>query len=188
MERFKGFFGHSKDKEPSFNIVITPEASACLKNLITLPNPNSAEFPFFGLGKDGVVDTILTADERLFRSGAGIWVAEDGSRHSGLNSKELENLYGKLYSLSRNQDFLILGHSHPIHNKNFEKIIQLSKSDVVAIKWSSNNYPSLLPEYSAIVAGTDRSEPRLRIYRNSDVIEMQSLSGINRLPKVTFNL
>jgi hypothetical protein len=171
----------------SIDITLSPEASTHLKKLACMLDPNFVEFAFFGLGKNDFIDTILTADEKYFRSGSGAKLNENGHISSSVNPEELVNLYTRLFNSDRSQDFLVFGHYHPNFFAKTREILNLSKSDISTIKLSTKNSPRLIPPYSAILSKI-LDVPVLQIYKNSDVVKLRNAAGIGRLQKVTIKL
>lgn len=184
MERFGGLLDPFKDKELKLDIGLTAEASEQLRRLILLPNPDLTEFAFFGLGKEGLIDSILTADEKHFRTGSGVVDVENGIKYSKINPYEFENLFHELGKTKRVHDLMVIGHFHPLMTKNIEALLLPSTGDIDSFKVLAKEIPELLTMYMGIAADTKKG-PMLRLYRIGDIIQVNTFKDLKKILRFT---
>ena len=196
--------GSADRREGEINISLTPQASLRLKQLVTRPNPTLAEFPFLGLGDQGVIDEVIAP--KKYSSESGLF--HSGFSGSRVDETELLELFKKLELSGRQQDLMVFGHLHPTGQKvvkGTRYIVEPSDSlldpsmgsresggpvsggDLAFIKLFIELNPKVKLPYVGIVADT-REGAKLRIYKPKDLLELKKYSDIDKLAKRTITL
>ncbi|QQG41721.1 MAG: hypothetical protein HYV90_00185 [Candidatus Woesebacteria bacterium] len=204
MDKLFSFLGARKDRETSIEISLTPGASDHLKRMILRPNPELAEFGFFGLGQNGTIDQILDLDEKDLSYKNGL-THSLGGFSSNVGGNEWNGLVQKLIQSGRRGDFLVFGHFHPSGTKRIagatyhidpgEALLVPSGGslrdpttggDIGFFKALTELNPNLVP-YMGIAANT-KSGPKLRIYEIDKLIKIRRYNDIDHVPQTTIDL
>jgi len=186
MERLFSVLNIPREREKGTGVTITPLASAHLRQLTQLPNPNMIEFVFLGLGKNGVIDTILTADPEHFMSGTGVVKTINGNA-SRTNREEVISALTELDKTGREKDLMVIGHFHPPMLKDAKKLLDLSSMDISYVKKVSEGIPELVSMYTGIAVNTKRG-PMLRLNRISDLNKVNTYKDLKKIFQLTFKI
>lgn len=196
-------------KEPArLEMDITPEASNKLSLLLQRPNPYLSEFPFLGLGREGLLEDIMVVDHENYSQNSFLHWRGGAVYTSNVDRKELQMLFNKLYDKQQMDEFLVFGHMHPTGTfqqggvfftipksdalltpsggSRLERGIQ-NRGDLAAYSTLVKENPHFNLPYVGIAAETQNG-PSLRVYQTDELLKIKWWSQIDRVPQRTFVL
>ncbi len=208
MERF---FAKAKEvfvsKDRVLPLSITDSAGQRLKKLLERPNPFLSEFIFFGLGKDGVIDTIVANDQPIY-PGQGLKQVSSHVYISSAQEDDYQSLKEKLFNTGRFAELLVYGHTHPTGEfvLNGQKLIVhpdyshlnpssgskysgglTSAHDLRAAKELAEKWIGDKPPHFGIAAQTQDGY-KLRVFDTVDLSKVKRYSDIDKSKQITLDL
>lgn len=151
------------------SLEILPEAKDTLREILSRPNPHSAEIHFIGVGANNIVEKIYAS--RAFSSSSKIRV--DGRIiSSSTDPSEMQLLVDEIKADGRDSEIILFGHTHPPIVER-DSILSPSRGDLEAVRSEKGNPTLIDPPFEAI-ASAPYYGPAVRIYLREDLARARS--------------
>lgn len=205
MERaFRYFADRLGRKENILQVSLSDESRSILKKALRRPNPYLSEFIFFGLGKNGFVDTVIVNDGEIY-PGIELKQVSTHVHASTSDSNDYNELVKKLSDSGRSEELLILGHTHPTGSVELNgQTLVIDPGEYLLIPSAGSKSEGGLiaydlkaaaeiafafddPPHFAIMAET-MSGPKLRIYKTIDLANVKKYADIKHAAQITITL